>query len=152
MKIRITTQMYTRAQRIADAKGITFSSWAFNAICSYGRKGDKPKTSLLVVCEQLTRRNSVSVAISVPMTVTVTPARIRECIALCIEDQDNIDRAWPFKYDRATLDAMIQVERMLNSKSVCYADAVVLVDKRIAERKAEIASEEGKQKTKKGRK
>lgn len=148
MKIRMDRKMYAQAQRIADSKNETFSRWAFSAIARYMSTVDKPQGKY----DELTRKNSVSVAVKVPVRENVSPARIRECIALTIEDHDNVESGWPFKYDRSTLDAVIQVELMLNSKCVSYCDAQVIMDKRIAERKAEIAAEEGKQKTKKGRK
>ena len=42
MKIRLDKKMYTKAQRIADAKGDTFNRWTFRAIASHRNTSDKP--------------------------------------------------------------------------------------------------------------
>jgi hypothetical protein len=145
MKIRMDKKTYAAAQRIADAKNMTFSHWVFRVIKRYRETADKP-TRLL---EPLTRENSVSVAVSVPDDYTVTPKRIRECIAIELDIQNNYDNGWPYRYDRSSIEAVIQLETFLG-KSCDYQQAEQYIDRRIAERKSELAAE-GKR-TKKGRK
>lgn len=145
MKIRIDRKMYSKAQRIADSQNMTFIRWQFATSIAYGRTGDIPKIPL----EKVPRKNSVSVAVSIPKGWTITPKRIAECIALAIEDQNNRDNAWPFRYDRSSLDAVVQLETFLG-RSCDYNQAQEYIDKRLAERKAEIAAES--KHTKKGRK
>ena len=133
MKIRLDRTMYTKAQRIADARKETFTRWSFCVISLYANTAEKPKHEL----EKLTRSNSVSVAILLPTGLEWTATRIRECIALAIEDQNKLDRFWPHRYDRSSLEAVIQLETMLG-RSCDYQKAEAYIDRRIEERKEEI--------------
>jgi Zn-finger nucleic acid-binding protein len=145
MKIRMDRKTYAAAQRIADAKNMTFLHWAFMAIKRYRDSADKP----IRLLEPLTRENSTSVAVSVPDGSTVTPKRIRECIAIELDIQNNYDNVWPYRYDRSSLDAVVQLETFLG-KSCDYEQAEQYIDRRLSERKAELAAEA--KHTKKGRK
>jgi hypothetical protein len=141
--------MYFTAKRIADAHGDTFARWAYRAECCFAFVTDlKPKKPLC----KLTRQNSISVAIHQHATTEVSPTRIRECIQLAIEQEDERNAQWKYKYDKGTMDAAITVELMLEKRTISYEEAELIIDKRIAERKAVIAKEEAKAKTKKGRK
>ena len=133
MKIRLDRTMYTRAQRIADAQKKTFSRWAFAVVGRYGNTTEKPMHEL----EKLTRSNSVSAAILTPKGLELTATRIRECIALAIEYQNKLDRFWPHRYDRSSLEAVIQLEALLG-RSCDYHKAEAYIDKRIEDRKEEI--------------
>lgn len=133
MKIRLDRTMYTRAQRIVDAQKKTFSRWAFAVVGCYGHTTEKPKLGL----EKLTRSNSVSAAILTPKGLELTATRIRECIALAIEYQNKLDHFWPHRYDRSSLEAVIQLEALLG-RSCDYQKAEAYIDKRIEDRKEEI--------------
>jgi len=133
MKIRLDRTMYTRAQRTADAQKKTFSRWAFAIVGRYGNTTEKPMHEL----EKLTRSNSVSAAILTPKGLELTATRIRECIALALEYQNKLDRFWPHRYDRSSLEAVIQLEALLG-RSCDYQKAEAYIDKRIEQRKEEI--------------
>jgi hypothetical protein len=144
MKIRMDRKMYAEAQRMADTEDIPFTTFVGRAVTFYHRSDMSPNEKL----NPLTRENSVSVCI--PLLIT-TPKRIRQCISIAIEKRRAVESDWPWRYDRSSLDAVVQLETFLG-RSCNYHDAEAYIDRRIAERKAEIAAEEGKQKTKKGRK
>jgi len=147
MKIRMDRTMYAVANRIADAHGDTFARWAYRAECCFAFVTDlKPKKALC----KLTRLNSISVAINQHADTNVTPTRIRECIQIAIEQEDERNAEWKFKYDKGTMGAAITVELMVGKRTISYEEAERIIDRRIAERKAEIAAEGKKQK--KGRK
>lgn len=135
MKIRMATSMYARAQRIADAIGDTFAVWSGRQVCCYCFDPRyQPKQPL----EKLTRTNSVSVAVHVHADTNVTAQRVRECIALGIEEQDRKDADWPYHHDRSTLEALQTVESMLNKRTISYQEADQIMDKLVAQRKEEI--------------
>ena len=147
MKIRMDRTMYAVGKRIADAHGDTFARWAYRAECCFAFVTDlKPKKALC----KLTRQNSISVAIHQHESTNVTPTRIRECIQLAIEQEDERNAEWKYRYDKGTMDAQITVELMVGKRTISYEEAEVIIDRRIAERKAEIAAEA--KRTKKGRK
>jgi hypothetical protein len=136
MKIRLDRTMYAKAQRIADAHNETFASFASRAVRSYAFPGE---TKTPRICK-LTRKNSISAAIhSHPHPYDdVTPERIRQCIALAIEEQDKQDIGWPWRYDRSTLDAAIQISALLERRVIGYEEAQAFCDRRVAQRKEEL--------------
>ena len=146
MKIRMDRTMYAVGKRIADAHGDTFARWAYRAECSFAFPMARPKKPLC----KLTRANSISVAINTHPDYDTTPTRIRECIQLAIEQEDERNAEWKYRYDKGTMDAQITVELMVGKRTISYEEAEVIIDRRIAERKAEIAAEA--KRTKKGRK
>jgi hypothetical protein len=142
MKIRLDRTMYTRAQRIADAKGDTFAVWSGRQVCCYCFDPRfQPKKPL----DKLTRSNSVSVAVHVHADTNVTAQRVRECIALGIEEQDRKDADWPYRHDRSTLEALQTVESMLNKRTLSLSEADQIMDKLVAQRKEEIRVSEMKE-------
>lgn len=145
MKIRIDRKMYAEAQRIADAMDKTFSNFVACAVFNYHDKPYMPEQEL----KPLTRSNSVSASVQLLHLFSVKPQRIRECIAIAIEKQRAIESTWPWRYDRSSLDAVVQLETFLG-RSCNYHTAQEYIDRRVAERKAEIAAES--KHTKKGRK
>lgn len=134
MKIRLDRSMYARAQRIADASNDRFAVWSGRAVCCYCFIKDQPRQPLA----KLTRSNSVSVAVNVHADTRVTAQRVRECIALAIEEQDRRDAGWPWRYDRDILDAAIQIEAFLEKRVIGYKEAQAICDRRVAQRKEEL--------------
>lgn len=130
MKIRLDRKTYCAAQRIADAEGMTFNRWATGAIRMWMNNDSRPETM-----PPVTRTDSVSVAIDM---VGLDPLRMRQCITLAVQHENN--KPWPWRYDRATLQAMQQVQ-MFFKKTCSYAQAQDLLDKRIEERKQELCVE-----------
>jgi hypothetical protein len=134
--------MYARAQRIADAIGDTLAVWSGRQVCCYCFDPRfQPKQPL----EKLTRANSVSVAVHVHADTNVTAQRVRECIALGIEEQDRKDADWPYHHDRSTLEALQTVESMLNKRTISLSEADQIMDKLVAQRKEEIRVSEMKE-------
>jgi len=138
MKIRMDRQTYTAAQRIADAEGLTFNRWAIGAIRMWMNNDARPDTM-----PPVTRTDSVSVAIGI---VGVDPLRMRQCITLAVQHEQA--KPWPWRYDRSTLKAVQQV-KMYFKESCSFAQAQDFLDKRLAERTAELRVEK-KAKHKKG--
>jgi hypothetical protein len=137
MKIRLDQKTYRAAQRIADTEGLTFNRWATGAISKW-----KNNYWWTVILPPVTRTDSVSVAIDME---GLAPLRMRQCIALAVQIEN--EKPWPWKYDRATLQAMQQVQ-MFFKKTCSYAQAQDLIDKRIAERTAELRVEQQTKRTK----
>lgn len=134
MKIRLDRTMYAKAQRIADAQHVPVSTWVFRAECQYAFTDRQPSQPLC----KLSRANSISVTVKSHEDSRVTAQRIRECIALAIEEQDKKDIGWPWRYDRSTLDAAIQVEALLERRVIGYKEAQAICDRRVAQRKEEL--------------
>jgi len=137
MKIRLDQKTYRAAQRIADAEGLTFNRWATGAIRTWMNNDARPDHM-----PPVTRTDSVSVAIDM---AGLDPLRMRQCIALAVQIENA--KPWPWKYDRATLQAMQQVQ-MFFKKTCSYAQAQDLIDKRIVERTAELRVEQQVKRTK----
>jgi len=140
MKIRLDETMYRKAQRIADSRMIPFARWAsFEALSKYDST-DKPSTPI----GKVTRANSVSVAIHLlnAGNYTINKHRVRECIAMAIEREEKT--VWPYRYDRSSLEAVIQLETFLG-RTCSYENAQAYIDKRIEERKEEIRVSEMKE-------
>jgi|GEM_PF-5275574 len=134
MKIRLDKKMYGQAQRLADSKGMTFSRWVVRMMNDDdpSAKYDLPK---------LTRDNSVSVFFN-DGKLPVNPEWVRIVIARAVA-KDN-KTSWPYRYDRSSLEAVIQLETILG-RSCSYENAQAYIDRRIEERKEEIrVSEKGK--------
>jgi len=142
MKIRLHRQTYIAAQRIADAEGQTFSQWAVKAICRWIGSEARPNNPKMI-----TRQESVSVAIGLNDPLKLAgPLRLRECIEVAVEFEQ--EKPWPWKYDRATLQAVQAIESFFG-RSCSLFDAQRIADKRLAERTAELRVEK-KAKHKKG--
>jgi len=137
MKIRLDQKTYRTAQRIADAEGYTFNHWAKINILRWMDNEARPDH-----LPPVTRTDSVSVAIDME---GLDPLRMRQCIALAVQIENA--KPWPWKYDRATLQAMQQVQ-MFFKKTCSFAQAQDLIDKRIAERTAELRVEQQAKRTK----
>jgi hypothetical protein len=134
MKIRLHRQTYIAAQRIADAEGQTFSAWATAAIRRWIATEAKP-----IEQKAITRQESVSVAIGCNLPPDSAPAnRLRECIEIAVEYEQA--KPWPWRYDRATLQAVQQV-KMYFKESCSFSQAQDFLDKRLAERTAELRVE-----------
>lgn len=125
--------MYRKCQRIADAKMIPFARWASFETLSRYDSTDKPSTPV----GKVTRSKSVSVAISLLQvgSNTISKHRVRECLAMAIEREEKT--VWPYRYDRSSLEAVIQLETFLG-RTCSFESAQEYIDRRIEERKEEI--------------
>lgn len=119
--------MYTQAQRCADAKGMSFSRWVVRMMQDNDPsiKYDLPK---------LTRDNSVSVFFN-DGKLPVTPKWVRIVIARAVAKENKT--VWPYRYDRTSLEAVIQLETFLG-RTCSYESAQAYIDRWIEERKEEI--------------
>jgi hypothetical protein len=111
---------------------MSFSDFVGNAIATWGNTGDKP----VEPPKEVTRDNSVVAAYKYYSTV-FSPRTIRACIQLEIEERNKREAQWPYRYDRSSLEAVIQLETFLG-RTCGYENAQAYIDRRIEERKEEI--------------
>jgi len=143
MKIRLDRKMYAQAQRCADAQYMTFSRWVKRAIIHNYENTSK----IGEIVFSVNRDDSISAFILLPnMDETCFEAnKIRECIAIQIERETPKD--WPWRYDRSSLEAVIQLETILG-RTCDYHRAQDYIDNRIAQRREEIRVSEMKERKK----